>query len=162
MQRVPIAILELLLVLLLAIYVWGLIWMSDLILSNTVSGYVAGNLSFAGMGIFVIVSFAFARIARGRNWTQLRNYFLAALSLFLPLVFLSSGIAALSGTTDQIAASYVMSYCDSPNLCGEAFAQMTYASSVRALPAVLTVPVLYWFVMFKLVPRVIPPSLGKI
>lgn len=137
----------------LTLYVFMMLRYMDTLLAAQITNYQPiRSYSLGALFFFIAVTFI-AVIARKLNWRNITNYSIAALGIFFPLVVLASIIRVMYGLPEATTAFYVREYCDittTQHLCGPAFAHIVYSMTVRALPIVLTVPILYRLLIFSL------------
>jgi len=129
------------------VYVIGLLWISDTLLSTYLQGYIfSGNYKYGSI-IFFVAALAFIYWSRWREWNNWRFYALGPVVLFFPLVFTSSAVNVLLNPGSAMIASFTEAYCVSSvstDVCGKAFAAVVSSMSLRALPAVFTTPMLLY------------------
>ena len=141
-----------LIVLILTIYTFSLLSAMDFILEFYLEPYRSVGSTWLGALIFFLVTHVFLYIIQGIRSKGYLIYYVAGLSLFFPLVLLASIIRVTLGFSGDNFAGYAIEYCainsdaGSLNLCGEAFAVIVFSMTVRALPVVVTMPLLFrWF-----------------
>ena len=133
-----------------SVYVYYLLKLIDSLLSRFIIGYQATDSYLLSAIIFFLVSLAFFYFSIKYHWNRLFPYFAMALAVYFPLVTITSYLRIYHGLPDDITQLYLDNFCaysESSTLCGEAFAHMVFIKSIRALPAVLTVPYLYWLAL---------------
>lgn len=139
----------------LSVYVYFVLKGADIILGRAMVEYAPSGSYALGVGIFFAATLSLSAILQRARINGLRTYALLPLGLFFPLVFLSSLITTISGLPNSQRGFYIHAFCAAERperMCGAAFAQMVFAMSLRALPAVLTAPLLYWLILFRLIP----------
>ena len=132
---------------LLSAYTFVLLNFLDSILVNYIAGYHSTGTTIPGVIVFFVFSFIFANTARIQSWNRPLPYVTMALAIFFPLVAITSFLRLAFGLSVNVEQYYMAEYCDSSSelvLCGEAFSHIVYSMTVRALPIVLTVPLLFW------------------
>lgn len=142
---------EVISILLLSLYVFFLLNITDRILLRLVPFYQTMNSYGIGVCIFFIVSYFFLQIGKKYQWNRFLHYFLGSLGVFFPLVVISSVLRVKIGLPESVEIQYQVNYCDGLALvnCGKAFAHIVYSMVIRATPAVLTVPSLYWYLVVR-------------
>jgi len=141
----------------LSLYVYAMLSLSDKVLFSLVPGYqTTGHYEF-GVAIFFLSSAVYLYLIRKQDWRRSFPFLSVAVSLFFPLVVLSSILRIQIGLPNELQAFYTDNLCistDGDQLCGQALAHIVFCMTVRALPLVLTVPLLYQ----KLFDCLLPPS----
>lgn len=139
---------------LLTIYTFCLLAAMDFVLESFISAYQPVGSTWLGTLIFFLVSHVFLYFFQHIRTDGYLVYYLAGLSLFFPLVLLASILRVFFGFSADGFASYAEVYCDvesaSREICGEAFAFIVFSMTIRALPVVITIPLLYrWIYLVR-------------
>ena len=148
----PNLIFNLFIVAIFGCYTVGTLWIADTLLSSYLPGYVFSGNYVLGLCIFVVVGFAYVSLAQWRMWYDWRNYMFAAVAVFFPLVFIASAISISIQPLNNMTGSFTELYCAEESfyqVCGKAFAAVVSSMSLRALPAVLTVPILFYSLVVR-------------
>ena len=133
-----------------SIYVIGSLWIADTLLSKHLPGYVFSGDYKYGILIFIIASLVFLYWSRWREWKNWRYFIFGPIAFFFPLVFVSSSLTLLFNPSGSIIVSFTNTYCGTSEIldvCGKAFAAVVSSMSLRALPAVLSTPLLLLLVL---------------
>jgi len=124
----------------------------DFILEYFLESYQSVGSTWLGALVFFLVSHIFLYMVQRYRSKGYLIYYIAGLSLFFPLVLLTSIFRISLGFSEDNFARYAEMYCatnvdvGSIGLCGEAFAFIVFSMTIRALPVVVTMPLLYrWF-----------------
>lgn len=131
----------------LTIYTYCLLKAMDVILENFIEAYKSTGSVWLGAIIFFIVAHTFLFFFRPLRSQGYLLFYISGLSIFFPLVLLTSIFRySLGFSTGQFEA-YAEFYCADEfvgmDLCGEAFSYAVYSMTIRALPVVITIPILY-------------------
>ena len=135
-----------------SVYTIGTLWLSDTLLARFLSGYVFSGNYKIGILIFFISMLGYVQLASWRKWNNWRYYIFGPIAVFFPLVFIASAVKTFYGSTTVLMETFAVLYCESgyaSYLCGKAFAAVVTSMSLRALPAVLTVPALGYFLIIS-------------
>lgn len=138
-------------VLLLTIYTFWTLRVMDAILLRTVRGYQSVDSFWLALIIFFVASHVFLHLFKVYRSKSYFLYYLGSLAIFFPLVLLAAILRVSFNLSEDGFLSYAAIYCQETqsaelNICGEAFAFAVYSMTIRSLPAVVTVPILYrWF-----------------
>ena len=119
-----------------------------------IGAYQPVGSTWLGALIFFLVSHVFLYFFQQFRSDGYLVYYLAGLSLFFPLVLLASILRVHFGFSDDGFEGYAVLYCNIENtgqeLCGEAFAFIVFSMTIRALPVVVTMPLLYrWIYLVR-------------
>lgn len=142
--------LNILIVAISSVYVVGSLWIADSLLYRYLSGYVFSGNYIYGIIIFFVATMSFIYWSRWRNWNNWRFFIYGPITVFFPLVFISSSFNFLLNPTNSMIASFITAQCNEATLygaCGKAFAAVVSSMSLRALPAVFTAPMLIYFLL---------------
>ena len=142
-------------ILLLTAYTVTSLSVMDSILLRTVEGYQPVDSLWLGAIIFFIAFHIFLHLFKVNQWKSYLRFYVGGLAVFFPLVLLASILRIYLNLSESAFASYTEIYCpaisadvasgESP-ICGQAFAFIVYSMTVRSLPTVVTIPLLYhWF-----------------
>lgn len=134
------------LIILLSGYVFLALAATDLLLARIMPAYLQAGPNPFGMLLFFISSSIFMLIARRMSLARIRTYLITGIALFFPLVFLSSVIVLLTAEPGARPLVYKTVHCAGPDrdtICGAGFSLMVFSMAARALPAVLTAPLIY-------------------
>ena len=142
-------------ILLLTVYTVGSLTVMDSILLRTVEGYQPVDSLWLGAIIFFVAFHIFLYLFKVNQWKSYLLFYIGGLAVFFPLVLLASILRIYLNLSGSAFASYTEIYCpaisldltsDQYPICGQAFAFIVYSMTVRALPTVITIPLLYrWF-----------------
>ncbi len=134
----------------LCLYVVGILWLTDMSLAQLLPGYKFSGSYGLGIVNFYISIMIFIYWTRWRRRTSWRYYALGSLAIFFPLVFISSALTILFIPENALVLYFSDQYCtakDATPTCGRAFAAIIFSMSLRALPTVLTIPTLCWYLL---------------
>ncbi len=138
-------------ILLLTVYTFWMLTLMDFVLLQTVKGYQSVDSFWLGAIIFFIASHVFIHLFKVYRWKNHLFYYIGGLATFFPLVLLASMLRVSLNLSESSFLSYTEIYCpqlstNETPICGKAFAFIVYSMTVRALPIVVTIPILYrWF-----------------
>jgi len=130
----------------LSVYVYTLLRLADKVLFLVVAGYKSTGSYELGVTIFFLASSAYLYLIRNQDWSRTFPFFSTAIALFFPLVVFSSILRINIGLPESLHHFYATDFCDpvvNEDLCGQALAHIVFSMTIRALPLVLTVPLLY-------------------
>jgi len=136
---------------LLTVYTFWMLTVMDRLLLHTIKGYQAVDSFWLGSTIFFVASHIFIHLFQAYKWKNYLFYYMGGLATFFPLVLLTSMLRVSLGVSEDSFSHYREAYCsgmyaESTSICGLAFASIVYSMTMRALPIVLTIPILYrWF-----------------
>lgn len=124
-----------------------ILYISDYLLSLYLPKYQFSGQYLIALLLFFPFTVAFLLLGLYRGWDNWRYFIIAPVAIFLPLVFLSVSGQFLLGAENVLTLAYSELYCaDSQTYCGKAFAYVFFSMCLRALPSVLIIPILYWFI----------------
>lgn len=130
----------------LSLYVYTVLRLTDHMLFSVISGYQSTGNHELGVAIFFLTSSVYLYLIRHQDWRRAFPFFSTAVALFFPLVVLSSILRISIGLPESLHEFYANDFCnvgEYNELCGQALAHIVFCMTVRALPLVLTVPLLY-------------------
>jgi len=137
---------------LFSFYVAGMLKLTDHILAKFINGYEFSGSYLIGLGVFFCASTVYLHLARRNAWLNWRYYILGSVVVFFPLVFAASALKVFINPNAEYIYVLNKQYCEieeSVSLCGFAFASLVSSMSLRALPVVLTVPAMFWYMLVK-------------
>jgi hypothetical protein len=137
----------------LSIYVYILLRLTDKVLFHVIVGYQSTSSYGFGVGIFFMASSLYLYLIRKQSWNRTFPFFSTAIALFFPLVVFSSMLRINIGLPEAVNHFYANNLCiraTTESLCGQALAHIVFCMTVRALPLVLTVPLLYRLMFSRL------------
>ncbi len=135
-----------------SIYVYITLIVTDKILLHVITGYHSPGSYEFGVAIFFVASSLYLYVVRNQSWSRISPFLMTAIALFFPLVVFSSILRIKAGLPEDLHNFYASNFCPpetGETLCGQALAHVVFCMTVRALPLVVTVPLLYR-VIFKL------------
>ena len=134
----------------LTIYTFCLLTAMDIFLASFIDAYNSTGSIWLGALIFFFVTHLLLYFFQPFRTQGYFIYYIAGLSIFFPLVLLTSILRFSLGFSgnqfDAYAEFYCTDYSAGMELCGEAFSYIVFSMTIRSLPVVITIPLLYrWF-----------------
>ena len=135
-------------------YVYLTLTIMDIILLKTVKGYQPVDSLWLALIFFFIASHIFIYMYRDYRIKNYLFYYFGALAVFFPLVLIATIVRVLFELSEDGFHSYIDIYCGEQAgeiyVCGEAFSFVVYSMTIRSLPTVITVPILYRYLYVEL------------
>lgn len=144
----------------LSLYVYAVLRFTDSLLFRVIPGYKSTGNHVLGVCIFFVAASVYLYLIRHQDWRRAFPFYSTAVALFFPLVVFSSLLRIQIGLPESLQQFYANDYCEVVSnsvLCGQALAHIVFCMTVRALPLVLTVPLLYRL-LFNLLFHEPPPD----
>ena len=131
----------------LTVAYYATILIFDAVLDSMISDYKSTAPSNYSLLFFLVATHSVNLIGVKFGWRKMQPYQLIGISVFLPAYFLVNAILFTQGLPEDLATYYEQEFCK--NLtdsyrCGPAFAHSVLNRTIRALPLMFVMPLVYF------------------
>ena len=126
---------------------FGSLYTTDYILNQLVKGYKILPPSHYSFLFFFVVTHTVNLIGVRYGWQKMQPYQIIGISVFLPAYFTVNVILFTFGMPEDIESYYAREICQEIRndfRCGPAFAHSVLTRTIRALPLMFVMPVVYF------------------
>lgn len=120
------------------------------VLSNYIQGYIVSEYYLMSDVVFFFTSYAVVYLGVKYGLKRMLPYQLFAVTMFFPLIFLTSAIRFFGELPLAEQEFYTTEICYAELqglLCGEALAYMAFSMAMRALPLMLIIPGIFYYLL---------------